>query len=274
MLPKRLQLGSPVKVLSRGTTRPLTCLLEDEDGTSLDWVVKLPDKRRPMALVAEAVGSLLVTLAGVRTPEAGYLVLPAAPLNLSKAEEWLRMDEAIREFGGQPAFCSRFNKKAVEHTRGMESRQQPVTLLALFLVDAFMWHFDRTERTPNVLWDEAGLIAIDHGRALYEVEAIDESGISRHEPRELREENWQSHVAFRYLRRQFDQGRLVPSDVSGITERLQNGCLMGRFRKELDDWIEVLAGTHFRQDIAYFIARRLDVINSLNENATHVLASR
>jgi hypothetical protein len=273
MLPKRLQLGSPVKVLSRGTTRPLTCLLEGEDGSSLDWVVKLPEKRRPMALLAEAVGALLVELVEVRTPEVGCMVLPAEPMNLSQTEEWVRLDDAIREFGGRPTFCSRFSQKAVEHTRGMESRQQPGMMLSLFVADAFMWHFDRTEQTPNLLWDDAGLVAIDHGRAFYELEAIDESGLSRHEPSEHREENWPSHVAFRYLRRQFDQGRLVPKDISAITTRLHDGCLTGRFQKELSSWVETLDATHFQDDIAYFLSKRINAINSLNDRVTHVLAS-
>jgi len=274
MVPKWLQLGSPVKVLSRGKTRPLACLLEGEDGSSHYWVVKLPEKRRPMALVAEAVGSILVELVGVRTPEVGCLVLPATPLNVSQGDEWMRLDEAIREFGGQRAFCSRFNSTAVEHTRGMESRQQPETMLALFVVDAFMWHFDRTEKTPNVLWDEDGLIAIDHGRALFELEAVDESGCSQHGPVELRDENWPAHVAFRYLRRQFDQARLVPGNVSAITRRLQAACLAGRVQKDLADWLNILAATHFYDDIAYFVSKRVDTINNLTDRIIHVLASR
>jgi hypothetical protein len=161
-------------VLNRGTTLPLACLLENDDGQVQGWVVKLPEKRRAMALAAEAVGSLLVDLVDVRTPETGYLVLPKAQFGFG-GDEWNRLDAAIAEFGGQPAFCSRFHPKAVEHTRGMQARQQPLTMLALFVVDAFMWHFDRSERVPNVLWDAEGLVAFDHGRAFFELEAVDES---------------------------------------------------------------------------------------------------
>ncbi len=274
MLPRRLQLGSPVKVLSRGTTRPLVCLLEGEDGKSQDWVVKLPERRRPLALAAEAVGALLVELAGVRTPDAGYLVLPEEPLGLGQNDEWCRLDEALETFGGHTAFCSRYIGSAHDHTPGMESRQQPEMMLALFVLDAFMWHFDRTDKTPNLLWDAEGLIAIDHGRALFQLEAVEESGASLHDPRAIRDENWPSHLAFKYLRRQFGQGRLAPGSVLPVLEQIQRGCLAGRFEQELVRWLDVLAATHFQRDIAYFVTTRAAHINSLNDRIVHVLASR
>jgi hypothetical protein len=226
-----------------------------------------------MALVAEAMGSLLVELVGLHTPAAGVLTLPAVPLKLGQNDECLRLDEAIQTHPGEPAYCNQFVRNAIEHTPGMECRQQPLKLLALFVVDAFMWHFDRTAKTPNILWDEHVLIAIDHGRALFEMELIDESGASRHDPAEHRAENWPAHVMFEYLRNQFVQDRLRPEQISAISKRLQE-CLTGQFMLEVTSWLAVLTATRFQNEVAYFLKKRVAAIDSLTREISHVLANR
>jgi hypothetical protein len=250
----------------------LSCFLEDEDGRSTMWVVKLPEPRRPMAVIAEALGSLLVELAEIRTPAAGALSLPLEPLRLSQEDASLRLDEAIQQHPGASAFCSEFIPNAVEHTEGMESRRQPKQLLALFVVDAFMWHFDRTRKTPNILWDERDMIAIDHGRALFEFEAIAESGASLRDGAEHYSDNWSEHVFFKYLRRQFHLGCLRRADISTTTALLCK-CLTGQFNADMVAWLELLSATRHQEEVTCFLAQRVAAVDSLTEEIANVLAS-
>jgi hypothetical protein len=95
--------------------------------------------------------------------------------------------------------CTRLSRENLRWPRGDQDEQA----ILLFLFDAFVWHADRTTENPNALWHENKIVAIDHGRAMYNIEATDESGLgpdfSLHRTSEL----WPRHIAFDFLRKRW-----------------------------------------------------------------------
>jgi hypothetical protein len=82
-----LQFGEPLVVLDRGTTRPVMCRLEGPTPSdSGEWVVKLPQERRPEALLAEAAAWEVLSWFGLRRLPVAVVRLPGGPTD--DAGDW------------------------------------------------------------------------------------------------------------------------------------------------------------------------------------------
>lgn len=268
-----LEFGEPIGVLDRGTTRPLLCRLEDASCATSEWVVKLPWLRRPEAAAAEIAAHRLLAPFGLTGVDIGVVYLPDPEFESAfddSTDEGRALCNAIRTADQRSCFACRFIE-AVEHVNGAFRQRTPKEVLRLFFFDAFVWHGDRTFHTPNILWRGGKMIAIDHARAFFGIEAIDETGLQLHDYRETRTEKWLEHVSLSYLRAQWQKGTLRVEDCGEIVTQIQTFGV-DRLEDLVTNWPDSLASATFKSDLQRFVRTRFDILPSLGQEISHALA--
>jgi hypothetical protein len=165
----------------------------------------------------------------------------------------------VRQSPQQGAFCVQY-VAAVEHSARSFLRRPIELPLRLFLFDAFTWHFDRTPNTPNVIWSEGGMYPIDHARAFFEIERVDESGCRFHDYDSHHPDKWSTHLALQRLRtKRRRPSRAQIDDILGeVADRSRGGVsdILGR-------WPLDMGPLGFRDDVVQFLKARLSRAESL-----------
>lgn len=268
-----LEFGEPIEVLTRGTTNPLLCRLEEPSGTTSLWVVKLPSSKRPDAAPAEIAASRLLPAFGLSGVQIGVARLPDPELLDSfdaTTDEGARLRAAIKTDTQRLCFASRFID-AVEHVDGAFRQRAAEDALRLFFFDAFIWHADRTRNTPNILWKAGNMVPIDHARAFHAIEAIDESGLSKFDYANCRSDQWSQHVALRYLRKQWKKGAISVGSCDIIATEVQFVGLSA-LQKLVTDWPEQLDSATFKDDLRRFIKARFALLPTLIQEISYALS--
>ncbi len=198
-----LAFGTPHQVLDEGTTEPILFQMDLGGVASGTWVVKVA-RKRPSAMLVELVCAELCAHFGILTPAVGVARFGETTPDYDDSVVGRAARSTHEEYRGELAFCSRHlegtTRLSVDNLKW--SRPDIVEqALRLFLFDAFVWHGDRSTTFPNALWLHRQIIAIDHGRAMYGVEATDESGLGPNFSGQHAQDRWGDHVAFRRIRR-------------------------------------------------------------------------
>ena len=264
--PLELSFGTPLEVLDRGTSMPVSALMNGPDGSLTEWVVKPPHPLRPSSLLAEALGSDLCRVLHVGTPDSAIAVLPESPVFNDETAAGQRMNDIVKQSPGGLVYCSRLSPNPVEHAPGAFKHREPKDVLRLFFADAFMWNFDRTSGKPNLIWDAHRLVAIDHGHAFSGIEAIQENGLPTHDWSAQRNDRWVDHVATKYLSQQFRSDKLVKQDVADVAEPLV--AAEERLVELLGRWPSSMSPLGFKEDLERFLLARLSVLSEL-QDAVH-----
>lgn len=268
-----LEFGEPMAVLDRGTTRPLLCRLEDPLGNMNDWVVKLPSSKRPEAAAAEIAAHRLLASFGLAGAEIGLVRLPDPSLESifdASTEEGSALRKAIRGAEQRLCFASRFID-SVEHVDGMFRQRKPEEVLRLFFFDAFAWHADRTVRTPNILWCAGRMILIDHARAFFGVEEIDETGLTAFDYADNRSGTWSDHVALAYLRRQWQRVAVSAENCTQVVAQIQ-ALGSAHLERLVNDWPDSLASAIFKSDLHRFVKSRFNNLPTLAQEISDALS--
>jgi hypothetical protein len=143
--------------------------------------------------------------------------------------------------------------------------------LRLFFFDAFTWHADRTDSTPNILWDAGKMILIDHARAFHGIEAIDEAGLPKFDYSTCPREGWSRHVALGYLRDQWQKGHLRLENCSQIATELQSLGLPA-LQDMIANWPDSLESATFKSDLRRFVQARFRILPTLAQEISHALS--
>lgn len=176
--PKRLQYGTYLDTLSGGNHHPLLCALETENGEpDGNWVVKpqvsvtMGNRRSTLAILSELASADMCARVGIMTPEVGLMTFPT---DISDEDLAGMPQEARDSFvanRGLLAFCSRhlegaldLNPEAFRNAKYLLQTLRRVGPLVM-LLDAYLWHDDRTVANPNALLWQWEIVAIDHGSA-------------------------------------------------------------------------------------------------------------
>jgi hypothetical protein len=197
----RLEIGTPLRSLDQGRSKPILFELDGPDGPA-PWVVKprCLDRRGGAGLLCEVAAADVASLLAVLVPEMGLLSFPSPPLDTEVTELGVRVGEVYRRDEGHLAFCSRYTQGAVPVVEGLfdDLRSVPAAMQAdavrTFALDVWLRHYDRAASNPNLLALEDRLVAIDHGLAFYGVEQIRDDGLSRFEDVDTDGPKLASHV--------------------------------------------------------------------------------
>lgn len=181
-----LEIGTPLRALDQGMSKPILFELEGPDGPA-HWVVKPRslDRRGGDGLVCEVAAADIAVALGLRVPAMGMLEFPSVPLEVETSELGHRVAEVYRRDAGGTAFCSRFIEGGVHAVRGMfdDLRSVPLEMqedaVRLFALDVLLRHYDRRPGNPNLLVHEDRLVVIDHGHAFHGIEQVTEEGLSK-----------------------------------------------------------------------------------------------
>lgn len=268
-----LEFGEPVEVLDRGTTRPLLCRLEEPSGRTDLWVVKLPSLKRPEAAAAEIAAHRLLEPFGLRGVEIGLVALPAREHESifdDSTEEGQALRKAVRDSECRTCFASRY-VTAIEHVDGMFRQRTPDEVLRLFFFDAFIWHADRNLSTPNILWCAGRMVPIDHARAFFGVEEIDETGLPTFDYSKTRAESWTEHTALGYLRSQWHKGSLSKQNCNQIVSEIQAFGL-DQLEALAESWPDSLPSATFKSDLRRFVKERFDLLPTLSQEISDALS--
>ena len=271
--PIALEFGEPVEVLDRGTTRPLLCRLEEPSGRTDLWVVKLPSLKRPETAAAEIAAHRLLGPFGLCGLEIGLVALPSREHEAvfdDSTEEGQALRKAVRDSECRSCFASRY-VIAVEHVDGMFRQRSPDEVLRLFFFDAFIWHADRTHKTPNILWLAGRMIPIDHARAFHGIEEIDETGLPTSDYCETHRERWADHAALGYLRSQWQKGTLSPQNCDQIVSEIQAFGVKS-LQELVNSWPDSLPSATFRSDLRRFVKARFNLLPALAQEISDALS--
>jgi hypothetical protein len=207
--------------------------MEGEDGPAGDWIVK-PSGRHPhgtLALLRELAGASMAAWLGLLVPAVTLTQMPQAPSPLGSS----LTDRCLHEHAGQFAFCSRYlqvSRFEQEALLGAAATEALVREgLLLLMLDALLWHYDRTPSNPNALLWRGHLTAIDHDTAFRDIGAVDEDsglgvdfgGLS------FRETSWGSHFAWPLLTTHPALAREIAEQASARMTRLED--------ERLDAWL-------------------------------------
>ena len=188
--------------------------------------------------------------------------LPARPVFDDGSPASARLNEAIRRTPGAVAFCCRHIPDAIDHAAGGFGRQPLKPILQLLLADIFMWNWDRSVTTPNLLWSAQGMVPIDHGRAFYGIELIDESGCPRFSSDDPLTDRWAEHLAFGWLAAQAGRRRFCLDDVEKIANELAAVAAQA-LPLAMGQWPDGLGPSAFLKDLQDFLERRRRSLHTL-----------
>ena len=181
-----LDIGTPLRSLDSGMSKPILFELEGPDGPG-HWVVKprCLDRRGGSGLMCEVAAAEVAVLLGLRVPAMGLLRFPTVALDVESSELGARVRGVYARDAGSAAFCSRFVEGGVHAVRGLfdDLRSVPTEMqedaVRLFALDVLLRHYDRKPGNPNLLVHEDRLVVIDHGHAFHGIEQVDEHGLSK-----------------------------------------------------------------------------------------------
>jgi hypothetical protein len=208
-----LTFGTPHQILNEGTTLPLLFQMEQGGKAGGAWVVKAA-KRRPSAMLVELACSELCAHFGILTPAVGVALFDDDMPDYDDSEVGRAARRTHEEHRGDMAFCSRHLEGATRLTPDNLKWSRPGVAeqaLRLFLFDVLVWHGDRSTTTPNALWFHRQIVAIDHGRAMYNLESTDDAGLGPDLSLTLSQDRWDEHIAFRRLCRAWKKGDDSPA---------------------------------------------------------------
>jgi hypothetical protein len=250
-----LTFGTPHQVFDEGRTKPILFQMERDGVPDGLWVVKAKDKR-PSVLLVEMASSDFCAHSGLRTPEIAFARFPSALREYDTTSSGLaakRMHEANR---GELVFCSRFlggaTKLMPENLKWPRGDQDEHAIL-LFVLDAFLWHHDRTTQNPNALWHDGKLVAIDHGRAMFRIEETDETGLGL-DFSQTRTDDWSRHIVFESLRRRWQ--RVPASETLDAFGRRAQALDESAMRALARRWPPELDKGGMREEIFRFVLCR------------------
>lgn len=220
-----LTFGTPHQVFNEGTTLPVLFQMELGGKAGGSWVVKAA-KQRPSAMLVELACSELCAHFGILTPAVGVAVFGVDVPDYDDSEVGRAARRTHEEHRGELAFCSRHLEGATRLTTDNLKWSRPGVAeqaLRLFLFDAFVWHGDRSTRTPNALWFHRQIVAIDHGRAMFNLESTDDVGLGPDFSATLSQERWDEHIVFRRLCRAWqktDDASALEAAMEAFGERV------------------------------------------------------
>ncbi|MEO7034256.1 MAG: HipA family kinase [Polyangiaceae bacterium] len=267
-----LSFGTPHRVLDVGMTKPLLFQMELGGSPHGTWVVKVA-KQRPSTVLIELASSELCAHFGIYTPEVAIARLSSDVAeydNTAVGQAALLMHQQHR---GEFAFCSRHLEGSVTATPGTlryPRAGQDEQLLRLFLFDALLWHSDRTRLNPNALWLHRDLVAIDHGRAMHNLEGTDDAGLGPDFSQHQGQEAWPRHIAFSPLAKRLKKGQLPPELFTDFGARVQD-LTDGVLAEISARWPAKLDTAGLRWEIIRFLKARRNIYSQVEAEALHAL---
>ncbi len=266
-----LTFGTPHRVLDEGRTLPILFQMELDGGAGGAWVVKVADKR-PSALLVELACSDLCAHFGIWTPEVAVARFPEDVFDYDDSEVGRAARAMHQRNRNELVFCSRHlggaTKITPENLR-WPLKGQDEQMLFIFLFDALFWHSDRSVENPNALWHRRNIVAIDHGRAMFGIEQIDESGVGPDFTKTLTQHAWEDHVVFSTLANRWRAGKLgeLFPRFAALVSTLDDATVAGFARR----WPPGLDKGGMRGEIIRFVRARRLAYEALEDQVRYAL---
>jgi hypothetical protein len=106
------------------------------------------------------------------------------------------------------------------------------------------------------------MIPIDHARAFFGIEKIDETGLPVRDYSDIRAGAWSAHAALGYLRGQWEKGAVGPPNCNQIVAEIQ-ALGLARLEELVTNWPDSLASATFKSDLCRFVRARFDLLSTL-----------